>query len=224
MIETTETPIRSRIDYRTTDRSIKKILADGTPRWVSHPQDFSQWARECYLEEKEESTKQVAAYREEEQDTLTDYKARKIHPMSSRDFIQKLRDNGVKCFTYQVPHGPGTPARMMNTVGLWCVVPDQSGIGFLYQGQHYQYMTWLQIPFMWEWSLLPLDEHQLSAGENRGWRTVLARLIARKVLTEQKAHLLFGEPSGATSKIYKRTLFDFRNGRYRPNDRSIATE
>jgi hypothetical protein len=224
MIETNASPFRSRHNIAATERAVKDILKDGTPRWVSHPQDFKQWAAEVYHQEKEESDKLALGFREEEQDTLTDVKARRVKPMDSRAFIQKLRDNGIKCFTYQIPHTPNTPGMMVNTVGLWCVVPGEEQIGFKYQGHRYQYMTWMAIPMMWEWSLLPVDEHQIPVGENRGWRTVVARLIARKVLTEIKAHEIFGEPSGATSKIYKRTLFEFRNGRYKPNDRPITAE
>jgi hypothetical protein len=218
----TESPIRSRIDTRRTDQAIKHILADGTPAWISRPQDFKQWARECYLEDKEDSDRQVLAYRMEEQDTLTDEAARMIHPMDTRNFIQKLRDNGIKCFTYQVPLGPGTPVTMLNTVGLWAEVPSQRSIGHLYQGTRHQYMTYLDIPFMFEWSVLRVDPHGLPNGEKyRGWRTVVSKLIAMKVVTEIKAHQIFGEPIGATSKIYKRTLYEFRNGRYKPNDRQL---
>lgn len=145
-----------------------------------------------------------------------------VNPMEVRAFIKKLRDNRIKCFLYQVPPGPKTPPAMVNTVGLWAEVPSQRGIGHLYQGTRHQYMTWMDIPFMYEWSVLRLDEHQIPIGEkHRGWRTVLSKLICRKVLTETKAHQIFGAPGGATSCIYKRTLFEFRNGRCRPNERTI---
>jgi hypothetical protein len=225
MIETNVSPFRSRHDIRRTEQSVKHILSGGTPRWVSHPKDFKQYANEVYFEEKEKSDKLVLSYRMEEQDTLTDEKARKKGALSTREFIKKLRDNGVNCFTYQVPPDPKTPKSMINTVGLWCEVPSERSIGFLYRGIRHQYMTWMDIPFMYEWSVLRLDDHQLPAGEKyRGWRTVLARLVMRKVLTELRAHQIFGEPSGATSKIYKRTLYDFRNGRIKLNDRPSISE
>jgi hypothetical protein len=225
MIETNASPFRSQHNVKVTEQSIKNILADGTPRWVSHPKDFKEYANEEYYREKEQSDRLVSAYRMEEQDTLTDEKARKVGKISTREFIKKLRDNGVNCFTYQVPPDAKTPASMRNTVGLWCEVPSERSIGFSYRGINHQYVTWMDIPFMYEWSILRLDDHQLPAGEKyRGWRTVLARLVMRKVLSEVKANRIFGEPSGATSKIYKRTLFEFRNGRIKLNDRPAATE
>lgn len=225
MIETNASPFRARHNVRATERAVKQILADGTPAWVSRPKDFKQWASEVYHQEKEESDKLALAYREEEQETLTDEKARTVHPMHVDEFMRKLRINGVKCFIYQTPWKKGDPASMMNTVGLWAVVPGQEQAGFIHKGEGHQYVTWMDVPFMYEWSVLRLDEHSIPIGEKyRGWRTVLSRLIAMKVLSETKAHRIFGEPSGATSKIYKRTLFEFRNGRYKPNDRPIAAE
>lgn len=213
MIETNTNPIRSRINMRQTERAIKELTSGGVPRWASHPLEFKNWALEVYAKDKEDSIRQVSSYRMEEQETLTDEKARMVGRMGSREFIEKLRANGVRCFTYQVQSG-NTPATMVNTVGLWCVVPGQEQAGHIYNGAGHQYMTWMDIPFMFEWSVLRLDPHQLPIGEKyRGWRTVLSKLIRRKVFTEQKAHEIFGIPSGATSKIYKRTLYDFRNGR-----------
>src|ERR1700735_5487228 len=122
MIETNASPFRSRHDLGRTERAIKQILADGTPAWVSHPKDFKEWAIELYAEEKESSDKQVSGYRMEGQDLLTDKKARRINPIDSRDFISKLRNNGVRCFTYQVQDA-NTPGHLLNTVGLWCQIP-----------------------------------------------------------------------------------------------------
>jgi hypothetical protein len=224
MIQTTQTPFRSRHNIAVTERSIKNILADGTPRWVSNPREFKNWAQELYLKDKEDSDRQVAGYRIEGQDLLTDEKARKIHPMSSRDFIQKLRDNGVNCFTYQV-QAENTPAAMVNTVGLWCVIPSQAQIGFAYQGRKYQYITWMDIPSMYEWSVLRVDRHELPSGEKyRGWRTVVSEMIKRKVFTEQKAHEIFGLPSGRQSLFYRKRLHLYRNGRFKQNDRILTAE
>jgi len=215
-------PIRSNMTVAKAQRSAKAILKYGTPRWLSHPRDFKQWALECYLKDKEQSDAQVADYRMEEQETLTDYKARMIHQMGTREFIKKLRDNGVHCFTYQAPQNAGTPREMLNTVGLWCEIPSQRAIGHEYQGHKHQYICYLDIPTMYEWSVLRTDAHGLPIGEAyRGWRTVLSQLIQRKVLTESKAHEIFGSPSGATSRIYRRTLYNLRNGRIKPNDRAI---
>src|SRR5450631_2836097 len=102
MLRQATNPIRSRHNLGQTESAIKRILADGTPAWVSRPQDFKNWAAELYAQDKEESDKQAAGYRIEGQQLLTDEKARTINPMSIERFMKKLRDNKVKCFLYQV--------------------------------------------------------------------------------------------------------------------------
>lgn len=214
MIETNLNPICSRHNFAVTERSIKRILRDGTPAWVSRPRDFKSWARELYLRDKEASTRQVAGYRIEGQEALSDEKARKIHPMRTWDFVLKLRANGVKCFTYQV-QSESTPDAMINTVALWCVIPGQESHpgGFLYQGNRFQYVTWMDIPAMYEWSVLRLDEHELPIGEKfRGWRTVVSEMVRHRVVTEPKAHRIFGLPTGPQSLFYRKRLQIYRQG------------
>jgi hypothetical protein len=214
-------PIRSNWNLARAVKNVKELLKDGVPRWASHPREFKNWALECYLRDKEISDAQVAEYRLEDQDVFSNSKAIGLM-MGSRAFIKKLRDNGVRCFTYQVPPGPETPPEMVNTVGLWAEIPSEKGIGHEYQGHRHQYICYMDIPSMYEWSLARLDKHNLAIGEkHRGWRTVLSQLILKKVLTETQAHKIFGEPCGQRSKIYRRTMHKFRNGRIKPNDRRL---
>jgi hypothetical protein len=215
-------PIRSNMTPAKAARTARKLMRYGVPRWASHPHEFKNYALECYQRDKEQSDAQVADYRMEGQDLLTDRKARLINGMHSRDFIEKLRDNGVNCFTYQVPPGPETPKELLNTVGLWAEVPNERGIGHLYRGIRHQYVCYMDIPMMHEWSLLRLDRHNLPIGEaHRGWRTVVSQLILKKVLTESQAHQIFGAPKGRQSLKYRKTLYEFRNGRLQQNDRRI---
>lgn len=186
------------LNLTATERAIKNLLKDGTPRWVSHPHEFANFAREEYQREKEQSDFQVRSYRWHDQEMLTDEKARIVNIMHSRDFLRKLRENGVQCATFYC----GLP----DTAGLWAVVPGYEQLGHLY-------ICYIQIPYMCEWSVLRLDAHHLPSGEKyRGWRTVLCRLIEEKVLTEEKAHEIFGEPcSGIVSSRYRNSLFFARN-------------
>lgn len=188
-----DNPYQVQRDNRTTQETIKKMLADGTPDWFTHPEDYKNFVKESFQAEKEQSDLLVAGYKMEDQDLLTDVKARMVNPMRSRDFIQKLRDNGVKCFTIDC----GLPG----TVGLWCALPTQ-------HGQDAKYICFIQVPAMFEWSVLRTDRHGLPAGEKyRGWRTVLFRLIEENVLTEQQAHKIFGKPTeGVVSRRYRRNL------------------
>lgn len=191
-------PIKSVHDLTTTRETIKQLLAGGTPDWVKHPADYKNYAKEAFAAEKENSDRQVSQYKIEDQEELIDFKARNVNLMSTFDFVKKLRDNGVKCF--MVYNGlPGT-------VGLWAVVPTFHGIDV-------RYICFMQIPAQIEWSVLHLDEHHLPAGESyRGWRTVLSQLIQKGVLTEEKAHQIFGRPTDSiVSRRYRRTLYGFRN-------------
>ena len=186
-------PYKSRHDLKTTRESIKQLLANGTPDWFSHPEDYKNYVRESFQAEKEQSDSLVANYKMDDQELLIDFKARMVNPMRSRDFIKKLRDNNIKCFTMDC----GLPG----TVGLWCAVPTK-------HGEDAKYICFIQVPAMFEWSILRLDAHNLPAGERfRGWRTVLFRLIEEDVLTEEQAHKIFGKPTESiVSRRYRRNL------------------
>ena len=197
-------PIKSRLDLKTTRESVKAMLANGTPDWVRWPDDYKAFVKESFAAEKEASIEQVESYRMDGQEILIDEKPRKVKPIDTREFVKKLRDNGVKCFT--VDNG------LASTVALWAA-----------RGQQMVYVSFLQVPAMYEWSVLRLDAHNLPAGEKfRGWRTVLAQIIVKEILTEDKAHEIFGRPvGGIVSSRYRRTLWNFRNGRRNPNVKAV---
>lgn len=190
-------PIVSKHDLKTTTESIKALLANGTPNWVKWPEDYKNFVKESFQEEKEQSDAQVSSYKMEDQHILTNAVARKVNSMGSRDFILKLRKNGIRCFTID----NGLPS----TVGLWCMRPNAIKP---------TYVCFIQIPAMYEWSLLRLDHHGLPAGERfRGWRTVVSQMIVKKVLTETKAHQIFGKPTESINgRRYRETLYNYRNG------------
>lgn len=190
-------PIASKHDFKTTNNTIKALLANGTPRWVSHPEEYKNFVAESFAEDKEMSDEQVASYKMEDQELLTNAVARKVNAIGTRDFITKLRKNGIRCFT--IDNG------MPQTVGLWAMRPNSIKP---------TYVSFLQIPAMYEWSLLRLDYHGLPAGERfRGWRTVLSQMIVKKILTESKAHYIFGKPTESINgRRYSETLYNYRNG------------
>lgn len=189
-------PWKHKHNIKTTQETIKKLLADGTPAWVKWPQDYRNFVKESFQAAKEESDSQVSDYKMANQDILTNAAARKVNAISTRDFIEKLRRNGVKCFTVD--------NNWHNTVALWAVIPGTDRC---------EYICYLQVPAMYEWSILRVDRHGLPAGEDfRGWRTVLVQLITKGVLTETKAHQIFKRPTDSeVSMIYRESLFFIRN-------------
>lgn len=194
-----ENPIRDIHDMTTTRESIKHMLAGGTPNWVKWPQDYKAFAKEAAQFEKEKSDAMVAQYKMEDQDLLANPNGRMVNSISLFDFMAKLRSNGVRCFFVD----NGFP---LQTVALWAARPGSDQL---------VYITYLQVPRMYEWDVLKLDRHGLPAGlDYRGWRTAVSGLIVNRILTEEKAHEIFGKPvSGSVSRIYRRILWLFRNGK-----------
>jgi hypothetical protein len=191
-----EDPIKSSHDLKTTRESIKQLLADGTPDWIRFPEDYKAFVKESFQEEKEISDSLVAQYRMDDQELLTDQNPRMINILTTIEFYKRLKNNGVRCFT--VDNG------MAGTVALWAIPKFTNEA---------KYIAFLQVPCMYEWSVLRLDRHGLPNGEDyRGWRTVLCQLILKDVLTEEEAHRIYGKPLGAVSRRYQSTLYNFRNG------------
>jgi hypothetical protein len=193
-----EDPIKGFHDLQTTSGTIQKLLAGGTPDWVAHPEDFKAYAQEAFAAERERSAVMAARYMMEDQEDLTNRKARMVNAMTTDEFLMKLRKFGIKCFTVY----NGLP----KTIGLWCLPPKQL--------QRARYICFMQVPAMYEWSVLALDKRGMPAGEAfRGWRTVLMELIKKEILTEYQAHKIFGRPSGSpVFRRYRESLFDLRNG------------
>lgn len=190
-------PIKSTHDLKTTRETIKQLLAGGTPNWVKWPQDYRAFVKEQFAAQKEVSDRMAKFYQIEDQDILQNAEGRKVNAMATRDFIQKLRANGVKCFTIDNGFPP-------QTVALWAIKP----------GTDYPtYICYLQVPAMYEWSVLKVDSHNVPMGEDfRGWRTVLSQLIIKDILTEARAHEIFGKPVlNKISRVYRRTLWHHRN-------------
>lgn len=192
-------PIRERHDVDATHEAVQKMLAGGTPNWVKWPQDYRSFVRESFAAEKEISDKMAAGYRWDDQDILTNRQARMVNAMSTRAFVMKLNDNGIKTVL--------TDSGMKGTIGLWCVVPRQE--------QKLRYVCYLQVPAMYEWSVLRLDAHGIPSGEEyRGWRTVAVQLVEKEIITEQQCHRIFGVPgANKLSARYYRSLWEKRHGR-----------
>jgi hypothetical protein len=192
-------PWEGRHDLKTTHETIKKLLAGGTPNWVKWPKDYRAFAQESYLNDKEVSEAMTKRYRMEDQELLLNEVARKVNPMSTRDFMRKLQNSGIKCYTIDNGFPP-------QTVGLWAFKP---------RTDHVVPVCYLQVPAMYEWSVLRLDKRGMASGESfRGWRTVEVQLIEKGIISEARANEIFGRPvDGSVSRRFRRSLHFFRNRR-----------
>lgn len=193
-----ENPWKEKHDVSVTDATIQQLLAGGTPDWVRFPRDYRSFAQEEFQSHREKSELQAQDYKIEDQAALTNRAARMVNPMSTRDFVKKLRDNGVKCFTVDNQFPPAT-------VALWCLPPKQT--------QKARYIAYVQIPAMYEWSVLKTDRYGKPMGEAfRGWRTVLVQLVEKEILTEYQINKIFGEASkNPVFNRYHQSLWEARN-------------
>lgn len=193
-----EAPVKSYHDLATTRESIKTLLAGGTPNWVKWPEDYKAMVKEDFAYHKEISDGLASQYKIENQDIFEERASRMVNPLATKDFLQKLRRNGVKLYIIQNPVNP-------QQGGLWAVPPNkQSAV---------RYICYVQIPAMYEWSVVNVNQHGVADGEAyRGWRTVLMEGIKKEIWTEQQAHEWFGAPMpNRTSSVYYKSLWELRN-------------
>jgi len=192
-------PWEGRHILKRTRQTIKHLLADGTPNWFKWPEDYKAFAQEMYLADKEVSERMALRYKMEDQELFVNTIARKVNPISTRDFIQKMRNSGIQCYTIDNGYPP-------QSVGLWAFKP---GTDYVLP------VCFLQVPAMYEWSILRLDKRGLPNGEAyRGWRTVEVQLVEKGIISEEKAHKIFGRPvDGPVSRKFRHSLFWLRNRR-----------
>jgi hypothetical protein len=198
-LQNLDDPWKEHHDLKTTKETISKLLAGGTPNWFKWPKDYKNFAQEAVLADREVSQKMVQRYRMEDQELLINEVARKVNPIRTRDFVEKLRGSGVKCYTIQNGFPP-------STVALWAFRPGTD---------HVVPICYLQVPAMYEWSVLRLDHRGLPSGESfRGWRTAEVQLIEKGIISEARAHEIFGRPvDGPVSRRFRKNLFWLRNRR-----------
>lgn len=80
-------------------------------------------------------------------------------------------------------------------------------------GRTFQYLFYMPTGWMPEYSIHEFDHRDIPVKElQRGWRTILLRLIRTGLITEAQCDKAFGRPSGEASTRWRRTLFVYRNG------------
>ena len=198
-------------DVNAQTEEFARALKGETPDWVKWPEDYKNFAKEEFQKHREDSQRLALNYQLEDQHHLTNRAARMVNPMSTLNFVRKLRENGIKCFIVDNGFPP-------STVALWCLPPRVT--------QKARYVCYLQAPAMYEWSVLKMDTYGKPIGEAfRGWRTVIIQLIEKEILTEFKAHQIFGEPSqNRVFQRYHESLWEARNHRRYTKDQVVAND
>lgn len=189
------------VDIKQAQQFIKNVLKGGTPGWVSRPQDYKQMVAEFHHKAHEALLEEAYAYRVQDQDLLAS-PSRRMNIMAAAVFMRKLRTEGkLTCFSHDSPDGDGTAS-------LFVLHATAAGGQFLP-------VCSIQVPLMWEWSLIRIDPRtQLPNGfRDIGWRSAVRCLIMQGVLSEERAHQIFGAPREVpASRIYRRMLCEHRNG------------
>jgi hypothetical protein len=187
------------VDLRQVEIFVQEVLKHGTPRWYSHPQEYKQMVAEWHAEARENLLRECRAYKAQDQEFLAT--PRRVNLMPAAVFMRKLRGAGLTCFSHDSSLGDGSAS-------LFVLVPTENGGEF-------KPICSIQVPLMWEWSTIRIHPvTQLPDGfRDIGWRSAVRCLISDGVLTEDQADAIFSKPSdGAVSRIYRRLLYEDRNG------------
>lgn len=185
--------------------------------------EFSQYARGQAIHEPDEcrcqpcidklfkrrlgkNTGEIAAYIKEDREKLNaKYRVKALEQMQgdgrwgtvmhSNELIRRLQ----KIIPGLVP-GPGL---IGDDVSLYRVRNTQV-----------DFICWTHQGYLPEFSIAHFDKDNRPIREQRGWRTVLLRLITKDVITEQQAEKEFGRPSSPhEARFWAENLYLHRNNR-----------
>jgi hypothetical protein len=148
---------------------------------------------DAYL--KEDEDRRLAKYRLPDQENRKDSPARWGRVMHHSEFINQLQ-NAI----------PNLQARDGNLPGDISLCRND--------GDRLTYICYSNSGYLPEYSIVHVNDQNLPVREQRGWRTVLLRLIKCGLVNEEQALKYFGEPSnGEAAKFYKAELAYHRNTR-----------
>lgn len=138
-----------------------------------------------------------------DQDELKQRRTGRIFHMN--EFLSKLREAGVNAW-YTNYSGVKAGDMLGLYVGHEGWMLTEKCAEHKWSEPHY--VGFVQVPFMQEYEELYFDEFDVPLGpRRRGWRTIGLRLIEHKLITEEKFHKIFGEPSsGLVSRRYRQYL------------------
>lgn len=154
------------------------------------------------LREVNNSSEAVKRQRWAHQDDYRDDRARVGRVLASGDFLAKVRKLVPSLFI--------TDGRIVGDVAIFRIYPrPQPHL----EGRDFEYLFYCPTGLLPEYSIyefettrdIPVREKQ------RGWRTVLLRLIKSGLLTEEVCDREFGRADGPASTVWYRRLYEHRN-------------
>lgn len=93
------------------------------------------------------------------------------------------------------------------------VLPNQVSL-LRIQPNTVDFICWMDTGYQPEFSIVHFNKDMQPIREQRGWRTVLLRLIKAGALSEEQVEKEFGFPSSPQqAKWWNKQLFDYRNNR-----------
>ena len=115
-------------------------------------------------------------------------------------FLKKLREAGVQCWYNAEP--------FQGLIGLRAIRKGYEQLGI-------QYICAVKLGYTTEYDLFHYDRYGVELNRKFvGWRSVLLQLVSKGILTEEKAHKIFGKPHlSDASLLYRRSLFQMRSDR-----------
>ncbi len=122
---------------------------------------------------------------------------RKGKIMNHRQFLHKLRAAGVECWFNSEP--------FQGLIGLRAIRKGYEQLGI-------QYICAVKLGWTTEFDMFHYDRYGVELNRKYvGWRSVLLQLIAKGILSEDKAHKIFGKPLlNEASTLYRKSLFQMR--------------
>jgi hypothetical protein len=186
---------------------INQLIADAENDPRRHDRKPDSRNVESAIAQKELSDHSVKKWHFDKQDELLDEEARLVNFIHAKEFLRRLHNiPGFHAF-YNDAGRPGE-------LGLFAYMRGHERQPFSKElPLGVKYICFVQSPYMPEWSVIRLDEHNVPVNEKaRGWRTVEMRLIAAGAITEAEGHEEFGEPfTTLVSRRFEEQLFNIRN-------------
>jgi hypothetical protein len=156
---------------------------------------------EHYHRQREMNYRASQNQRWDHQEELYDDLSKIGRPMMSSDLMRAL--------SYMVPDLYVTAGNIVGDLAVFKTYPQPQP---QLDGRSFEYLFYCPTGLLPEFSMYEFNDRDVPLREKqRGWRTILLRLIKARMLTEDLAHKVFGKPEGKAATRYLRQLYEFRN-------------